>query len=202
MSRVETLKAVRKWHLILIWPATISVFIYILSALAHPVAGWLAPHAKNHAVPTMHIGSETVYSINKIIQHQQLSQAKVAKLVPFKEQALLQISESGSPVKRYFSTDDLSELNNHDEKQAIWLAKHYAGEMLDTSINSIKLISEFNSDYSPSNRLLPVYKIDFNTEDNLSVIVHTESMALVSISNTWKRTFKSIFRNFHAFDFT
>ncbi len=202
MSQVITLKAVRKWHLFLIWPATISVLIYVLSALAHPAAGWLEPQAINRTAPVLHADIKAVNKIADIITFNDLSQAQSAKLVPFKEQSLLQVTQASSPVKnavtRYFSTHNASELKHHDETQAIWLAKYYAGESL--KVNSVKLIRAFNSEYSASNRLLPVYKINFDTKDKLSVIVHTESMALVSISNVWRRTLKDIFRNFHAFD--
>ncbi len=192
------LKTVRKWHLLLIWPATFSVVIYLLSAFAHPLAGWVGPQAKHKAAPHIETDITSISSIEKIIFEHQLSRAISARLVPFKDQMLLQVTLKEGSKSRYFSIKNHREFINHSEQQAIWLAEYYLGNPL--KINSVEFKEGFDADYPVSNKLLPVYIFNYDTNDALKVIIHPQSMALVSISNDWKRAFKNVFRNFHAFD--
>ena len=46
--------------------------------------------------------------------------------------------------------------------------------------------------------MIPVYKVHFNTDDNLEVYVHTETNALAAMNNDWKKNLQSIFQLFHT----
>ncbi len=192
------LKTVRKWHLLLIWPATFSMFIYLLSAFAHPLAGWIGPQPQQKIAPRIETGISSINDIERIIYKHQLSTAIAAKLVPFKDKLLLQVTHEKSEISRYFSMKSRHELVNHSQQQALWLAEHFVGEPL--QINHVEFKSDFDADYPASYKLLPVYIIHYDTTDALTVIIHPRSSALVSMSNHWKRVLKNIFRNFHAFD--
>ena len=200
MSRTQTLKLARKWHLLLVWPAMLSVLVYVLSSLAHPVANWLGPAKARFQPPSLHADAKAVNSIASIIKHNRLGAAHIAKLVPYEDRVLLQVTQGSGQEqsRRYFSTQDYSELAEHDRQQAIWLAQQYV--LGQPKVKFVEYISEFNDAYPKSQRLLPVYKIHYQTADNLSAIVHTESLALVSLSNDGKRLLKSLFRMLHTFD--
>lgn len=199
-----SIKTQRKIHLFLFWPAIIAMVIYIISALAHPLMAWTGPQAKKMFAPSMTITNRDIQAIphiitkNKLIQSADGGAASISKLVPFKDQVLLQVTQDTKSPRRYFSTHDHNELHNHDEQQAIWLAEYFNGEAL--PIKSLSLQTEFNDAYPSVNRLLPVYQIEFNTPDNLSMYIHTETMALAGITNDWKRTLSFIFKNIHSFD--
>ncbi len=192
------LKTVRKWHLLLIWPATLSMLIYILSAFAHPLAGWVGPQPQRNTPSRIETDISSINGIEKIIYKHQLSTATSAKLVPFKEQLLLQVTPNKAEVSRYFSMESHHELVNHSQQQALWLAEHFVGEPL--KINYVDFKAAFDTDYPASNKLLPVYIIHYDTKDALTVVIHPQSSSLVFMSNHWKRILKKIFRNFHAFD--
>ncbi len=198
--RTQNLKLARKWHLLLIWPALLSVLIYVLSSLAHPLSGWVGPEKQRFKAPGFQVDAKVVNSIASIIKHNQLTSAHVAKLVPFENEVLFQITQDSGQnlIRRYFSTHSYKELPEHDSKQAIWLAQQYV--MGNSKVKFVEYITKFNEDYPKSNRLLPVYKIHYQTAGNLVATVHTESLALVSLSNDAKRLMKRIFRMFHTFD--
>ena len=199
-----SIKTQRKIHLFLFWPAILAMVMYIVSALAHPLMVWTGPQAKKMFAPSMNITNQHIQAIPQIVQNNALTSlsgnnlASITKLVPFKEQALLQITQDTKQARRYYSTDTFQEINNHDQQQAIWLASYFYGETL--PIKSIELQTEFSNAYPAVNRLLPVYLIKFDTSDNLSMYIHTETMALAGISNDWKRALGFVFRNFHSFD--
>lgn len=192
------IKTVKKWHLLIVWPALISVLIYALSALTHPLMAWTGPQAEKRFPPKLNIDHDIQLNTQSIVLNGNLDKAKVAKFVPYKNDVLFQVTENESDARRYFSIINNQEVFNHDEDQAIWLAQYYLGRS--PSIDSVIFKTKFDQEYPEVNRLLPVYKINFSTEDNLSVYIHTETLALAGISNDWKRTLRFIFQNFHSFD--
>jgi len=198
--RTKNLKLARKWHLLLIWPALLSVLVYVLSSLAHPVAGWLGPEKQRFKAPGFQVNAKVVNSIASIIKHNQLTSAQVAKLVPFENETLFQVTQGSGQnlTRRYFSIDEHKELPQQDSKQAIWLAQQYV--MGSPKVKFVEYITKFNEVYPKNNRLLPVYKIHYQTAGNLVATVHTESLALVSLNNDANRLMKRIFRMFHTFD--
>jgi hypothetical protein len=48
------------------------------------------------------------------------------------------------------------------------------------------------------NRLLPVYRVEFETSDNKTTFIYTELGALAGITNNWKTSIQTIFRTFHS----
>ena len=196
MSRIKTVK---KWHGLFLWPALLATIVYILSALSHPLMVWTGPQAKKMYPPSLVLKGAEVTNISKIIKKNNLSTAKIAKFVPFKEQVLFQITQDKNSPRRYFSSSTLTEIEHHDPQQAIWLAEHYLAE--EKLIQSIEFQTQFDNQYPEVNRLLPVYKINFDTADNLTVFVHTETQAIEAITNDWKRSLRWVFQNLHSFEF-
>ena len=199
-----SIKTQRKVHLFLFWPAIIAMVIYIVSALAHPLMVWTGPQAQKMFAPSMNISNQDIQAIPHIVKSNALitlshdGDAIISKLVPYQDQVLLQVTQDTKQARQYYSTQTFKQIGKHDQQQAIWLASYYYGEEL--PIKSIELQTEFSGAYPAVNRLLPVYHIKFDTNDNLSMYIHTETMALAGISNDWKRALGFVFRNFHSFD--
>lgn len=194
-----SIKTQRKIHLFLFWPAIGAMLVYILSALSHPLMAWTGPQVQKMFPPSMNISDQHIHAISSISQlHLNGLKAGISKLVPFKDEVLLQVTTDTQSVRQYFSTDNFQPINNHDEKQAIWLAEYFYGEAL--SLKNITLQTEFSTVYPAVNRLLPIYLLEFDTDDNLQMYIHTETQTLAGISNDWKRSLSFIFQNFHRFD--
>lgn len=192
------IKSIKKWHLLLLWPALIACIIYVVSAFTHPLMAWTGPQAKVMFPPALASEKIEVNNITAILAAHDLGEAKIAKLVPYQQETLLQVTENETSARRYFSLSSKRELTNHDEKQAIWLAEHFLKQSL--PIESIQLKIEFDESYPSVNRLLPVYKIHYKTSDHLSVYIHTDTQALAGIENDWKRSLRFIFQTFHSFE--
>ena len=192
------LKIIKKWHLLIMWPALIAVVIYALSALTHPLMAWTGPQAEKRFPPKLNVQGEINLNIQDIVKTNQLEHAKIAKFIPYKNETVLQITQEERQERRYFSLSSHAEIPYHDSEQAIWLANYYLGKTL--AIKNIEFKTQFDQAYPAVNRLLPVYKINYDTQDNLSVFIHTETQALAGINNDWKRTLKFIFQNLHSFD--
>ena len=51
----------------------------------------------------------------------------MVKVVPAESGVLLQVTEHPDQPRRYFDLDNGVELQDYDEKHAIWLARYYTG---------------------------------------------------------------------------
>lgn len=184
-------------HRFLLWIGGIVLLLFVVSALTHPLMIWTGPRAASFFPPQVKIDSSVVESIPIILGQNEIDNAAIVKIVQGEEGPLLQISAEISGPKRYFNPVTKTELPDYDQTQAIWLARYYSG-LSDTTITNITLQTEFNTDYPAVNRLLPVYKIEFDTPDNIVLFVHTETGAMGSMTNNWKSVLQSTFQLLHT----
>ncbi|GAB1262751.1 hypothetical protein [Aurantivibrio plasticivorans] len=186
-----------KWHKVLGWWGAFAVIVWAISGIAHPLMSWFGPKAAAFYPPKMTYTAEQLSSISGITGTQNLRKAQVIKVVPFADKPLLQVTEQDGKQRRYFSLNTQQELPNHDQAQAQWLASYYTGRPID-EIESLEKLTEFSTDYPSVNRLLPVYKVQFAGEDELSAFVFTETNSLASLVNGRRAIFASVFQALHT----
>lgn len=66
---------------------------------------------------------------------------------------------------------------------------------------NIKLITKFDKEYKASNKLLPVYKVEFDREDHIRLYVETVADRLALAMDDRKATFNSFFAITHSWSF-
>jgi len=184
-------------HRLFLWAAAAALMLFILSAFAHPLMIWTGPRPAHFFSPKGSFQPSYVQAIQQILHREEITSAATVKVVPGENRALLQVAESLHGPKRYFDLETQQELIDQDRKQALWLAEYYSG--LDQyKIHSATLQTSFDKQYPWVNRLLPVYKVRFDTPDNLTVFIHTETNALASMTNDWKSTLQAVFQVLHT----
>lgn len=186
----------RKLHQMLVWVALLALLAFVLSALTHPIMVWTGPQAKQFMPPQMQLDASLAEKIPSILSQSNIEKSLVAKVVPTQAEPMLQLTIDEKLPRRYFSLNTGAEVANHDKQQAIWLARYYTGEA--SEVSDITLITEFSNEYPWVNRLIPVYKVAFNTDDNLTAFVYTETNALAGLNNNWKRSLQTVFQTFHT----
>ncbi|MCG8670323.1 MAG: PepSY domain-containing protein [Pseudomonadales bacterium] len=196
MAKHTLIKWARQGHQSLAWLGAIALFTFVISALTHPIMVWTGPQSTRFMPPSMVVDKNQVAAVPQAIKASGIDQAIITKVVPSQGGPLLQITTSETQPRRYFSLDTLNELVDYDKEQAAWLARYYTG--LDTDIKSIEFITEFSETYPWVNRLIPVYKVTFASDENLSAYVYTETNALASLNNDWKRSLQSVFQALHT----
>jgi len=198
-NKVRLRKKSFKWHMLLAWVAAFALLGFVLSAITHPLLVWTGPQSTAFRAPQAVINAQQVNNIQAILQQHQINKAIVAKLVPSKDRVLLQVTENVQQARRYFDLGTGAELPNYDQEQAIWLARYYAFSGDESvAIRSVTFQTEFDDAYPWVNRLLPVYKVNFDNEQNLSAYIYTEINALGSLGNDYKTRLQSLFRNLHT----
>lgn len=197
-SQQRIIASARRWHHLLLWPALLAVFVFVISAFMHLLLTWTGPQAARNQAPRQVFGSTALQAIPRVLAKHRITRAELVKLVPSASGALLQVTVDRSAPRRYFDLHSGDELPGHDEQQARWLASYY----LDDSsrvIEAVEFQTAFDNDYPWVNRLLPVYKVRYAGEDGLTLYLHTESLALAGISNGWKHQLQRGFRQLHTF---
>lgn len=87
-----------------------------------------------------------------------------------------------------------------EPKYAKQLAQEFLGDSTAKVVDA-ELVKDFDEEYLPINRLLPVYKVSFDRKDGirLYVDVTTDRLGLAMDNN--RAAFHSFFRNFHSWEF-
>ncbi|MCR8921428.1 PepSY domain-containing protein [Dasania sp. GY-MA-18] len=199
MKKIAILSA-RKIHQNLAWLALAALLLFLLSALSHPLMVWTGPQPQQFMPPSMILKGEELPRIQQLLAGNDLH-ARIYKAVPSPHGPMLQITHDEKSPRQYLPLNPqhgLSppQLQDYDRSQAIWLARYYSGEQ--GPIKAVHFINEFNHHYPWVNRLLPVYQVEFERSDNLTVYVHTETNALAAINNQWKTNLQSLFQMLHT----
>ena len=199
MTKNNIRKKSFQWHLLLAWVGAFALFAFCISGITHPLLSWTGPQSSAFMPPRAVMKADQVNVIDDILAKHDISHAIVVKLVPSEQGVVLQVTEHNDQARRYFDLNSFTELTDYDIKQAEWLARYYAlnGDT-QVAVKEITFQTEFDSAYPWVNRLLPVYKVTFDNEQNLSTYVYTEINALAGLSNNYKTRVQAVFRNLHT----
>ncbi len=196
MTRTQWISKSRGLHRFIGWVAAAALFLFICSGLMHILMVWTGPQSAKFFAPQTTIQADELGNVPTILSTQNLSQAQLIQVVPTEQGNALQVTESSSS-RRYFSLQTGKEWTNYDEQQARWLARYFTG--LDQApIQSVTLQESFDNQYPWVNRLLPVYRITFDTPDQRTAYIYTEFAALAGLTNNWKNTVQGLFQTFHT----
>ncbi len=186
-----------RWHNKLAWWGGLTILLWGLSGIAHPLMAWFGPQAQQFLAPHLQVSGEQLQAVSRVLDEQAIDRARLLKVVPSDEGAVLQLTQAADSPRRYFSLTDQRELPNYDRHQALWLGQHYTGRPA-SEVQSVEFIGEFNRHYPWVNRLLPVYKIRYDGDDQLTAFVHTETGALASLVDGDKARLQVFFQALHT----
>ena len=178
----------------------LGLLLFCLSGLCHIAMMWTGPQAAAFFPPQATIDPTLVARIPATLERARISIAQVVKVVPTENGPLLQVTENHALPRRYFNLTSGEELLHYDQRQAVWLARYYSGKK-EVPVRSITFQAEFSNDYPWVNRLLPVYRIEFETPEHLTLFIDTELGALADITDSKKVFLQVLFRWGHTWSF-
>lgn len=187
------------YHKILSWVGGVALLLFAISGIMHPVMSWTGPKGASFFPPQTIMQAELAANIPNVLEQNAINQVIMAKIVPSQQRTVLQVTEYNDKPRRYFNLGTGEELIGYDETHAIWLARYYTG-IKNAEISDVTFQTAFDGAYPWVNRLLPVYKIQFDTEDNRTAFIYTELGALGNLTNDYKTTMQSIFGFLHTFN--
>lgn len=197
--KYKLLKPSFRWHNMLVWLCFIGLLVWAFSGLLHPIKGWVGPKEKAFSPPSLKLSASLTQQIPGVLAKHNIIQAILVKIVATQLGPLLQVTEQGTQPRRYFNLHTGVELIDYDQTQAVWLARYYSG-LTEAKITSVELQTAFDGDYSWVKRLLPIYKVQFATEDQQIFYVYTETNTLAEMTNKYKSQLQALFRTLHVLD--
>ena len=198
MRKTRNLSALSmKWHNLAGWTGGIALVLFAGSGLLHILMTWTGPQAASFFPPQTTMTAESVQAVPQVLAQNNITHANMVKIVPGQRGPLLQVTTDNYEPRRYFELASGLEIPGHDKAQAIWLARYYSGEQ-STPIRDVSFQTSFDANYPWVNRLLPVYRVTFDTDDQLTAFIYTEFGALGSLSNEWKSGLQAFFALLHT----
>ena len=183
-------------HRLLAVTGALGLLLWGGSGLLHLVMTNFGPQPTVFAPPTAALDLSTARPLAETVAAAGIERAAAVRVVASKDGSLLQVTESADRPRRYFRLGSGEELPGYDAVQAEFLARHYLGA--DEPLRSIEWIDEFSDDYPWVNRLLPVYRVEFEHPDRLSAYVYTETGVLAAVTNDLKQILQTGFSWLHT----
>lgn len=176
----------------------ISLFIWGFSGLTHIAMVLFGPQQTQFMPPTAELSLAGAKPVADTLAGAGITQAVAIRTVPTANGSLLQITGDPMVPRRYFDLRRGTELPDYDRVQAEFLARHFLDEQ--RPIAKITLQREFDADYPWVNRLLPVWRVQFTSDDELTAYVHTETSSLAAVNNLTKTRLQNVFRYLHTWE--
>ena len=176
----------------------ISLFIWGLSGMAHIAMVLFGPQQLEFMPPMRPIDMTGAVPVERVLADAGIARARAVKVVVGRERNLLQVTVAPMAPRRYFRLDTGAELAGEEARQAEFIARHFLKEQ--RPIAEIVQQTAFDADYPWVNRLLPVWRIRFAGDDQLTAFVHTETSSLAAVNNLTKTRLQAVFRALHSWE--
>lgn len=186
-------------HRSLAWLAAAALMLWGLSGMTHVLMSTFGPQQATFLPPQRALDLEGSMAIDSILAEARIGSAQALRLVVAEGEHLLQVTEDQRQPRRYFDLTHGAERVDQDRRQAEFVARHFLGEpVAEAAVASIAFVTAFDHSYPSVNRLLPVWRVEFDTRDRLTAYVYTETNAMATVDNDFKRVLQGFFQWFHT----
>lgn len=188
---------VMRWHRRLSLLAGVALLLWAASGLLHPLMSWTNPRPAAFAPP---VGEPLQLPAAAPSALLAAEPAGLLRLLRQDGRSLWQWSSADRMRLRYVDASDGSELPQADRERALLLARHYTG-LSSAPLRSAVEVRAYDREYPSVNRLLPVWRVEFDDPRGLTAYVHTGEDRLASLTDRRKRLLLTLFQTVHTLDF-
>ncbi|AOY00523.1 hypothetical protein BJP62_08765 [Jeongeupia sp. USM3] len=183
--------ALTRWHRLLALPAGVAVLLWGLTGVMHPVMSALSPQAQRPAVaaplPAGFVPVKPV--LNGAVRE--------LRLTHFAGRPAWQWLPAGGGERYWADALTGREIAGADRTEAERLARAFAGDA-GSPVARITPITAFGGDYPAMNKILPVWRIEFERDDGLTAFVDTGEGRLSTLTDDRKRALMGAFVLLHS----
>ncbi|MFZ5604302.1 MAG: hypothetical protein ACOY7J_17765 [Pseudomonadota bacterium] len=188
-----------RWHRRLGILIALPVLAWTLSGVLHPLMTRLNPQPVQMAAPLVDPLPDVALTPVMALLRAGVDEARTVRLVQINARHYYQISPAQMGAPLYVDVES-GALNPEGEmRHARDLALHFSGRSADQVLNLVR-VTRFDDDYLWINRLLPVWRVDFNGDDHLSVYVETAPARLAAMVDDTKRFNSALFNFLHKWE--
>jgi hypothetical protein len=187
-------------HKIVGWTGGIALLFWGISGFMHPVMTYVGPAQTAFFPPSHPLVLEGTQPIDDTLEAAGITEASSVKIIAGPAANMLQVTQASFEPRRYFDLETGAEIPGQDIDQAVFLARYYSG-LKEASVKSVTFQTDFDDTYPSVNRLLPVYKVTFDTPDSVTAFAYTETNAMAYLTNDTKTAISQFFSAIHTLDF-
>lgn len=188
------------WHKYIGLATCVGIILWTLSGISHPIMTHLQPVPAAFTAPAKPLNISPNFNIKAILSAQYIDHFEKLAFISLNNKTYLRVTQQSISPARYFDVIDGKELISGDIQYANMLASHFTGRATSDIINT-DLVTTFSNDYHEVNRLLPVWRVDFNDAGRLHAFIDVDQSRLSTLSNETRDTLTRIFRFGHNWSF-
>lgn len=174
----------------------ILVLLWALTGVLHPIMSATQPQPVKRMPPSQQLDLHTAIPANQVLQQQniqQFSALQTIQLTP--EQVAYRILKPKQSIAEYYDSRTGQIIKNAEQFNVIRLANWYTG-LSKQQVVSAQIITSFSDDYPSVNRLLPVWRVNY--DNGLRAYVDPSQSRLATLSNDQKMWMAKIFHLGHT----
>ena len=186
------------WHQWIGIVACIGMVLWGLSGASHPLMSRLQPVPKQFMPPLVPVDLRQSVALPVLLKQQGITQFQHISLVHIEGQGYYRIAQT--EAVRYFSIANGTERADAEQALAVTLANYYTGRD-PVSVKAARPVTQFEPDYHPVNRLLPVWRVDYADAHGLRAYVETEQSRLATLVDDRRALLTKVFQFGHNWSF-
>ena len=171
-----------KWHKWIGLAIFIPIILWGLSGLLHPTLRLTKPDIGAHKLTPIPLDIKAVaFDPDAIMKRNGIAQVRNIRIITMDGRHYYRLNLTNSEI-RYFDFVTADELIHGEKLYAEYLARKYLKDE-QFGISNSQRVTEFNDEYMPINRFLPVWRVNFTRDDGVRLYVDTESGRLAASVN-------------------
>lgn len=174
----------------------VLVLLWSLTGVLHPIMSATQPQPVKRMPPPQQLDLTHVLAATDVLKQHQIAQFSALQAIELEAQQIAyRILRPNQKMAEYYDSQTGQLLRDAEQQDAERLARWYTG-LSQQEIVSSQIITAFSDDYPSVNRLLPVWRVDF--QNGLRAYVDPTQARLATLSNDQKMWMAKIFRLGHT----
>lgn len=178
----------------------IGLVMWGVSGISHPIMTHLQPVPKAFQAPSEHHDLLQAAPLVDVLNQHKITRLLHVSLAQLDNQSYYRVSVSPNEPAKLFDVKTGQERVNGDQEFAAHLAAHFTAESK-SDVKSIRWVHQFDEEYLPVNRLLPVWRVEFHGDDHLRAFIDTEQIRLSTLIDERRAILTQLFRFGHNWAF-
>lgn len=188
------------WHRWLGLITCVGILLWGVSGISHPIMTRTQPKPAAFVAPSAKFDLSSALPLKSVLVEHNIKQFQHISLAQFLGESYFRVGLEAHQPARYFNTKTGQELKNGDLEFAKILASHFTGNEI-SKVTDAKLINNFSDDYHAVNRLLPVWRVEFSSDNHLRAYIDTEQIRLATLVDDRRYWLTKLFQFGHNWSF-
>ncbi|EXB47594.1 PepSY domain-containing protein [Acinetobacter sp. 1000160] len=174
----------------------VLVLLWSLTGVLHPMMSATQPQPVKRMPPPQQLDLTQALAATDVLKLHHITQFSALQVIELENQQIAyRILQPNQKMAEYYDSQTGQLLIDAEQHDAERLARWYTG-LSQQEIVSSQLITGFSDDYPSVNRLLPVWRVDF--QNGLRAYIDPAQARLATLSNDQKMWMAKIFRLGHT----